>query len=1802
MNYLTNFFKLGCVAVLIALVGLPGAFAQTTRYVDPAGSGTAPCTDQANGCPLATALGAITADAGDVLSFRVRRVGGTVRIVDETVTIGDSLTFSAYLQSGGTGVRGTVEFTGTVTITDGAEDFIRRHANLTTKFKSVTVGGTTGLDPFDVDTKNQGSWEIEDYLQIGIVGTPVTTASIGKLIVANNLTIRGLPAAEDADGPILVASEVMVSSGKTLTVGTKGQSADVGDGSTPDNPLQLRVPLMKGDKDSSDNFTVAGTINGTGAIWIAYTGAERDADGFNLHQPSDYMPDDGNKVDHDDCTMIQGGGRIKNDIYAVAAGNICISVREIGGLIAVGSINADPADDDDNPATNSPLDSLTTDIIFRGSVTVDGSVQQWNDARVVFESSASIGGSVTLDQGSFPEAIWGADDIASSLFGQARVDASTPPAVVFVREDDAASCEYVRDDEANETRNRGMIFSGVQFERNATIEDDLVLKFGNTEDDERKPAGGAEAMVCASKVLFMAPPAGLGTGPGHITRTSTVEGNLDFQNDGEVLLHGDDSTRADKGGAKYYSLHNLQLDGDIYSEAGTGTGEISMGIPAMSKIAGECKGNDDISLGTGNSVTFTAGADHAVVANGDISISTLIIQDELSIEGSGSLQVTTLQVGSTGELVSDENVQVGGGDLGNGALILQGRGLDGTLHTDSRITKLSYGGRSTDTASLVDGGTLVLHAGTGEILFRNALTASTVGLCSGTIVLADPGDEDKKTLTVTGMLHVRDGTIRLDTNDPGSIGTDLATRGAAGDRYVLRYLTEGPRTATMEWFDPRDVVIAHKDAVITKEGDVSLAGKLHILSGKLHVTGDLTVGAAPFRFGIDRFLNIHAPGKDTENTVLHAASVTAHGPVTVDGTLVTDDGDLNLSGARLTTGAGADRAGTYRSGTATISIGAKGTVNLGMGGVDPGALVLGPGVTAKADGLHGDWPLPPDDATRPVASLEIRKSGDDQGTLMASRIYVPEGSKQTMLTGETFGTVVFDGTRTPNDRQTEAHQQNWDGTLYFLSQKVVIDSLSATQGSVEFTGNTDDAVATAEIKKDVALSSGRIYANNAGSYVDSLKFGGDLAISGTGGFSSREGTVVTVAGDFTLENDEMKGGVDMHGLAGGGAYLSGGTRATVMGDFMVSGTGVAERFGSEDSAQLILKGNFHFGLVAEDQDADDDYMLKADIEFSGKSQQSVQTSAIELDDVTIVNNEGVMLMSNVTQSKYAHLTLTKGAISTGEHAWIFKNLDIEDNLVLRTSAQEGDRCGPDGDAACDAAIWKGSRQSYVSGMLTRHLMEGNAGGGVVTGGYIFPVGGSDEDNSFFRPVILQLPVDLADAGAVTVSPMAGPSDNLLDNNNLLVQADGGSLTLDAHSDIFWKLDLAEELSSNLNIRVAAEGLSNVFDSERVRIVQWDCDWSNARLAGTYDLGGASSDPTFAVNDFVNGVLNVTQEGINVGSCSILGIASNGLENPIHLDPLTGGLTRVQFIHNLPLPVPVDLYLDDVKLMGGLGFQSATGYGYYAAGDHMISVAPVVPPGVPADTIRIPLSSLANEQSYAVIAHGALTDPKIKIVQTQLKSSVDNMVEAILVHGSGDLGDVDVRILDPADNMTPTKLLANNFSLDAATRYIVLEPGAHNVEVTSPDNREQIEVYYVDLNGYQGETLVLNLSGSKADLGLLGVDVGGGVFLSQVVTGVEGEAAEEIPTEFTLHGNYPNPFNPSTRIEFDLPEAAQVTLQVIDMLGREVMTLPSKEFEAGASRTLELNATNLASGTYLYRMIATGAESRYVKTGRMTLVK
>ena len=88
-----------------------------------------------------------------------------------------------------------------------------------------------------------------------------------------------------------------------------------------------------------------------------------------------------------------------------------------------------------------------------------------------------------------------------------------------------------------------------------------------------------------------------------------------------------------------------------------------------------------------------------------------------------------------------------------------------------------------------------------------------------------------------------------------------------------------------------------------------------------------------------------------------------------------------------------------------------------------------------------------------------------------------------------------------------------------------------------------------------------------------------------------------------------------------------------------------------------------------------------------------------------------------------------------------------------------------------------------------------------------------------------------------------------------------------------------------------------------------------------------------------------------------------------------------------------------------------------------------------------------------------------------------------------------------------------------------------------------------------------------------------------------------PKEFKLEQNFPNPFNPATTIQYQLPADAKVTLKIYDVLGSEVTTLVNEEQEAGY-KEVKFNASNLASGMYIYRLQA----GKYLSMKKMMVVK
>jgi hypothetical protein len=88
-----------------------------------------------------------------------------------------------------------------------------------------------------------------------------------------------------------------------------------------------------------------------------------------------------------------------------------------------------------------------------------------------------------------------------------------------------------------------------------------------------------------------------------------------------------------------------------------------------------------------------------------------------------------------------------------------------------------------------------------------------------------------------------------------------------------------------------------------------------------------------------------------------------------------------------------------------------------------------------------------------------------------------------------------------------------------------------------------------------------------------------------------------------------------------------------------------------------------------------------------------------------------------------------------------------------------------------------------------------------------------------------------------------------------------------------------------------------------------------------------------------------------------------------------------------------------------------------------------------------------------------------------------------------------------------------------------------------------------------------------------------------------------PVEYALFNNYPNPFNPTTTIKYEIPGRSFVTVKVYDVLGNEITTLVNEEKSAG-NYEVTFSPQGLPSGIYFYQLQA----GSFFQTNKMILLK
>lgn len=298
----------------------------------------------------------------------------------------------------------------------------------------------------------------------------------------------------------------------------------------------------------------------------------------------------------------------------------------------------------------------------------------------------------------------------------------------------------------------------------------------------------------------------------------------------------------------------------------------------------------------------------------------------------------------------------------------------------------------------------------------------------------------------------------------------------------------------------------------------------------------------------------------------------------------------------------------------------------------------------------------------------------------------------------------------------------------------------------------------------------------------------------------------------------------------------------------------------------------------------------------------------------------------------------------------------------------------------------------------------------------------------------------------------------------------------------------------------------------------------------------------------------------------------------------------------------DIYLDGIRIADDLPTGSATPFQSHTlqqikpridltdanAADNSTPLASFLP-----NLVGTPTDSLAFSERTFLLFTDTPGDTLGLLLKKDARVEAQDpaLADVFFVHASPDAPTVELRIT----GLNETIPILN---YGETSPYLTLEPHVYRLGVIDAATGQEINGFRFDLSDRAGQAVALVLSGraSDASLGLVAFDGQG----NEVTTPVEGEP--EQPQRFVLQGNYPNPFNPSTTLRFDLPTPARVHVEVFDVLGRRVLTTPVQSLEAGFGRKLVVEGGSLASGVYVYRVVVDGVTHQQVRTGRMLLIK
>jgi hypothetical protein len=284
---------------------------------------------------------------------------------------------------------------------------------------------------------------------------------------------------------------------------------------------------------------------------------------------------------------------------------------------------------------------------------------------------------------------------------------------------------------------------------------------------------------------------------------------------------------------------------------------------------------------------------------------------------------------------------------------------------------------------------------------------------------------------------------------------------------------------------------------------------------------------------------------------------------------------------------------------------------------------------------------------------------------------------------------------------------------------------------------------------------------------------------------------------------------------------------------------------------------------------------------------------------------------------------------------------------------------------------------------------------------------------------------------------------------------------------------------------------------------------------------------------------------------------------------------------LSLPVNGAINLSLTPTMVWNNVTDAISYRIQVANDSVFSTIVLDSAGVTKDTMIVPAGKLVNNTKYywhvnATNAGG-----------TSLYSTIFNFTTIPAIPLAPTL----VSPVNGATNLAPAIKFDWN-SVPAATSYrikVATDTSFITVVIDSTISEDSLALSGFLANGlYYWKVAAINNAGTGPYSSVWNFRIN--------PVGINNYSSI-IPKEFKLYGNFPNPFNPTTKIRFDIPQNSSVKILVYDMTGREIQQLVNRQLSAGAYE-YEFDGSNFASGIYFYRMQV----ADYLSVKKMVLIK